>query len=132
MTKVASDKCSVKKKYQYINIMWQLLTRKHQWWNLFLILSNAKFFRALILKNICKRLLLKMFIKIIHKENYTLFFIRTSKCCLRLAVLNFSFVFEAEIILICSYFPTEPYNVLQEECQTEYNKSTLFHFFHSF
>ena len=33
------------------------------------------------------------------------FFIRTSKFCLRLAVLNFFFIFEAEMFLICSYFP---------------------------
>ena len=59
-TKLASDKSSVKKIYQYVNLMWQLLTRKHMCWNLFLTLSIAKFFRAFILKNICKRLLLKM------------------------------------------------------------------------
>ena len=33
------------------------------------------------------------------------FFIRTSKCCLRLAVINFFFIFEANMLLICSYFP---------------------------
>ena len=32
------------------------------------------------------------------------FFIRTSKFCLRPAVLNFFFIFEAEMFLICSYF----------------------------
>ena len=50
--------------------MWLLLTGKHLCWSLFLILSIAKFFRALIFKNIFKRLLLKMclFIKIIYKE----------------------------------------------------------------
>ena len=46
--------------YQYVDIMWLLLTRKHMCWSLFLILSIAKLFRALILKNICKRLLLKI------------------------------------------------------------------------
>ena len=50
--------------------MWLLLTGKHLSWSLFLILSIAKFFRALIFKNIFKRLLLKicLFIKIIYKE----------------------------------------------------------------
>ena len=33
------------------------------------------------------------------------FYIRTSKFCLRLTVLNFFFIFEAEMFLICSYFP---------------------------
>ena len=42
---------------------------------------------------------------IVGHLNITLFFyIRTSKCCLRLAVLNF-FIFEAEMFLICSNFP---------------------------
>ena len=63
---------------------------------------------------------------------YTLFFIRTSKFCLRLAVLNFFFIFEAEMFLICSYFPDWTLQCHKEECQTEYNKNTLFHFFHSF
>ena len=36
---------------------------------------------------------------------YTLFFIRTSKFCLRLAVRNFFFIFGAEMFLIRSYFP---------------------------
>ena len=37
--------------------------------------------------------------------NYS-FFIRTSKFYMRLAVLNFFFfIFEAEMFLICSYFP---------------------------
>ena len=37
---------------------------------------------------------------------YTLFFFkRTSKFCLRLVVLKFFFIFEAEMFLICSYFP---------------------------
>ena len=40
-----------------------------------------------------------------EEEENTLFFIRTSKFCLRLAVLNFFFIFEAEMLLICSYFP---------------------------
>ena len=40
--------------------MWQLLTKKPLCWSLFLILNIAKFFRVLILKNICKRQLLKM------------------------------------------------------------------------
>ena len=35
---------------------------------------------------------------------YTLFFyIRTSKFCLRMAVLSFFFIFEAEMFLVCSY-----------------------------
>ena len=57
--KVASDNCSVKKS-QYFNIMW--LTGKHLCWSLFLILSIGKFYRALIFKNFCKQLLLKMFV----------------------------------------------------------------------
>ena len=40
--------------------MWLLLTGKHLCWSLFLILSITKFLRAHILKNICKRLILKM------------------------------------------------------------------------
>ena len=62
----------------------------------------------------------------------TLFFIRTGKFCLRLNVLNFFFIFEAEIFLICSYFPDWTLQCHKEECQTEYYKNTLFHFFHSF
>ena len=63
--------------------------------------------------------------------SYTLFFIRTSKFCLRLAVLYFFFIFEAEMFLICSYFHV--WNLqCHKECQTEYNKNTLFHIFHSF
>ena len=60
--------------YRYVNITWQLLTRKHLSWSLFLILSIAKFFRAHILKNICKRLLLKMcLLKLFIKRiNFTL------------------------------------------------------------
>ena len=54
------------------------------------------------------------------------FFIRTSKFCLRLAVLNF-FSF---LRLKCSYFPDWTLQCHKEECQTEYNKNTLFHFFH--
>ena len=60
------------------------------------------------------------------------FFIRTSKFCLRLAVLDFFFIFEAEMFLICSYFSDWTLQCHKEECQTEYNKNTLFHFFHSF
>ena len=59
------------------------------------------------------------------------FFIRTRKFCLRLAVLNFFFLFEAEMFLICSYFPDWTLQC-HKECQTGYNKSTLFHFFHFF
>ena len=46
--------------YQYINITWLLLTGKHLCWSLFLILSITKLLRAVILKNVCERLLLKM------------------------------------------------------------------------
>ena len=53
--------------YQYPNIMWLLLTRKHLCWSLFLILSIAKFFRALILQTAASE---NVFIKIFHKENY--------------------------------------------------------------
>ena len=56
------------------------------------------------------------------------FFIKTSKFCLRLAVLNF-FSF---LRLKCSYFPDWTLQCHKEEFQTEYNKNTLFHFFHSF
>ena len=71
---MASNKCSVKKIYQYINIMWQLHTWKHLCWSLFLILNIAKFFRALTLKNIWKRLLLKMCLwkLFIKRTNFTL------------------------------------------------------------
>ena len=60
------------------------------------------------------------------------FFIRTSKFCLSLAVLNFFFIFETEMFLICSYFPDWNLQCHKEEYQTEYNKTTLFHFFHFF
>ena len=50
------------------------------------------------------------------------FFTRTSKLFLRLPVLNFFFIFEAEIFLICSYFPDWALQCLKEECQTEYIK----------
>ena len=71
---MASNKCSVKKIYQYINIMWQLHTWKHLCWSLFLILNIAKFFRALTLKNIWKRVLLKMCLwkLFIKRTNFTL------------------------------------------------------------
>ena len=46
--------------YQYVNITWLLLTGNHLCWSLFLILSIAKFLRAIILKNICEQLLLKL------------------------------------------------------------------------
>ena len=60
------------------------------------------------------------------------FFIRTSKFCLKPAVLNFFFIFETEMFLICSYFADWTLQCHREECQTEYNKNTLFHFFHFF
>ena len=54
------------------------------------------------------------------------FFIRTSKFCLRLAVLFFFFHFwEAEMFLTCSYFPEWTSQCHKEECQTEYNKNTI-------
>ena len=51
-----------------------IFTGKHLCWSLFLIQDIAKFLIAPILKNICERLLLKMYswnwekIKIVHKE----------------------------------------------------------------
>ena len=63
--------------YQYVNITWLLLIGKHVCESVFLILSIAKFLRAPILKNICKRLLLKMCswnwetLKFIHKKFFT-------------------------------------------------------------
>ena len=36
------------------------------------------------------------------------------------------------MFLICSYFPDWTLQCHKEECQTEYNKNTLFLFFHSF
>ena len=64
---------------------------------------------------------------------YILSFIRTSKFFLMLAVLFFFFfIFETEMFLICSYFPDWTLQCHKEECQTEYNKNTLFYFFHSF
>ena len=66
---------------------------------------------------------------IAQQQLHSFFFIRTSKFCLRLAVLIF-FIFEAEMFLICSYFPNWTLQC-HKECQTEYNKNTLFHFFHS-
>ena len=62
---------------------------------------------------------------------YTLFFIRTSKFCLRLAVLNFFFHFWSWNVL--NLFLFSRLNLqCHKECQTKYNKKTLFHFFHSF
>ena len=49
-----------KETYQYANITWLLLTGNHLCWSLFLILSIAKFLRAIILKNICEQLLVKL------------------------------------------------------------------------
>ena len=40
----------------------------------------------------------------------------------------FFFIFEAEMFLIC-YLPDWTFQCHKEECQTEYNKNTLFHFF---
>ena len=64
----------------------------------------------------------------------TLFFIRTSTFVwgwLFFFLFCF-FIFEAEMFLICSYFLDWTLQCHKEECQTEYNKNTLFHFFHSF
>ena len=36
------------------------------------------------------------------------------------------------MFLICSYFPDWTLQSDKEECQTEYNKNTIFHFFQSF
>ena len=64
---------------------------------------------------------------------YTLFlYIRNSKLCFRLAVLIFFFISKAERFLICSYFLDRTVQYHREQCQTEYNKNTLFHFLHSF
>ena len=58
----------------YLDTIWLLLTGKHQCWSLFLILSIAKFLSKPILKNIYKRLLLKICswnwekLKFIHKD----------------------------------------------------------------
>ena len=41
-----------------------IVTEKHLCWRLFLIQNLAKFFRAPILKNICQRLLPKLFMKL--------------------------------------------------------------------
>ena len=59
---------------KYVNIMWLLLTQKTLCWSLFSILSIVKFFRALILKNICKWLFLKMCLQksFIKRINFTL------------------------------------------------------------
>ena len=46
---------------------------------------------------------------------------------MRLAVLNFFFIFEAEMFLICSYFPDWTLQCHKDKCQTEY-KNTLFIF----
>ena len=46
--------------YQYVNIIWLLLTEKHLCWSLVLILGIAIFLRAVTLKNISERLLLKL------------------------------------------------------------------------
>ena len=54
-----------------------ILTGQHLCWRLFLIQNIVKFFRAPILKNICKRLLLKMFMKLRKVRNS--YFNSTSK-----------------------------------------------------
>ena len=43
---------------------------------------------------------------------------------MRLPVLNFFFIFDAEMFLICSYFPNWTLPCHKEECQTEYHKNT--------
>ena len=60
-----------------------------------------------------------------HINTIRSFFIRTNKFCLRLAVPNFFFIFEAEMFLICSYFPDSTLQCYKKECQTEYNKNTI-------
>ena len=57
---------------------------------------------------------------------HTFFFIRTSNFCLRLAVLIFFFSY---LRLKCPSFPDWTLQCHKEECQTEYNKNTLFHSF---
>ena len=59
MTKVASDKCSLKKSINMLTPSGCLLEETPVLECLFLM-SIAKLFRALILKNICKRLLPKI------------------------------------------------------------------------
>ena len=56
MTKVASDKCSMKKSINMLTPSGCFVQETPVLENI----SIAKFFRGLILKNICKRLLLKM------------------------------------------------------------------------
>ena len=46
-----------------------IFTGKHQCWKLFSIQNIAKFFRAPILNNLCKRLLLTMFMKLRKVKN---------------------------------------------------------------
>ena len=53
----------------------------------------------------------------------TLFFIWTSKFCLRLAVLNFFFSF---LRLKCSYFPTEPCNATKKNVRVSTIKTRHF------
>ena len=62
---------------------------------------------------------------------YTLFFIRTSKFCLRLTVLNFFFffIFGAEMFLICSYFPNWTLQCTEENVRLNTIKT---HYFISF
>ena len=63
-----------KEVYQYVHISWLLLTGKPMCGSPFLILSIEKYLRPPILKNICKRLLLKICswnwetLKFIHKS----------------------------------------------------------------
>ena len=59
------------------------------------------------------------------------FFIRTSKYCLKLAVLDFFFClfhFWGSNVLNLFLFPRLPLQCHKDKCQTEYNKNTLFHF----
>ena len=43
----------------------------------------------------------------------------------KIPILIFFFIFEAELFLICSYFPDWTLQFRKEECQTEYYKNTI-------
>ena len=98
---------------------------KKRLWHRCVPVNSAKFLRTPFLQNTSGRLLLEI------KSPWYLhsfFYIRTSKFCLRLAVLNF-FHFWGWNVLNLFLFPRLNLQCHKEECQTEYNKT---HYFISF
>ena len=106
--------------YQYVHIAWLLLTGKPMCGSPFLILSIAKYLRPPILKNICKRLLLKICswnwetLKFIHKSfNLTSGFFSIS---IRNKFNNgISWLVSHEVFIHIQYFSKKKKTKLQEK-----------------